>query len=190
MRKSDPSPPTRGELSVVYLAVDALRRYENNARTHPPEQVEQIAASILEFGFNNPILLKDDGQTIGAGHGRLDAAELILSRGQALPTPTGATVPTITLSGLTESQWRAYVLADNKLALGSEWDMDILAAELAALQEDNADLPTLAGFSDDEVDALLAEISANFEPIHSEAVKPLDRLVMRSCPSCGHEFRE
>jgi ParB-like chromosome segregation protein Spo0J len=140
---------------VAYRPPADLRAYERNARTHSAAQVEQIAASILQFGFNNPILLKDDGKTIGAGHGRQMAAQLILSRGQRLPTPDGASVPTITLQGLTEAEWRAYVLADNKLALNADWDTDLLAQELAAISQMEPDLAGLVGFSQAELDQLL-----------------------------------
>jgi DNA modification methylase len=120
-----------------------LRPYSRNARTHSRKQVRQIADSIERFGFTNPVLVSDDGEII-AGHGRVEAAKLL-----GLPT-----VPTLRLSHLTPEERRAYVLADNKLALNAGWDQDILAIELQALIDLNFDV-TLTGFSLAEVDFTL-----------------------------------
>jgi DNA modification methylase len=123
-----------------------LKPYERNARTHSPEQVAQIAASIQEFGFTNPILVDgDDG--ILAGHGRLAAA-----KDMGL-----AEVPVVVLDHLSEAQKRAYVLADNKLALNAGWDESLLRLELTDLGELDFDL-SLIGFSEDELAELLPEI--------------------------------
>ena len=139
-------------LQVIYRDPRDLTPYKGNARTHSPEQIAQIAASIREFGFASPILLKDDETQIGAGHARREAALLL-----------GLTsVPTITLHGLSESKWRAFVLADNKLALNAGWDEDILRAEIEALG-DSFDLGLL-GFDDDELDALINPHDAEAEP--------------------------
>lgn len=120
-----------------------LTPYAGNARTHSDEQVAQIAASIAEFGFTNPILADGAGVII-AGHGRLLAAERLgLDK-----------VPVITLDHLTDAQRRALVIADNKLAENAGWDEDMLRAELQALEEMDFDLD-LVGFSDEELDALL-----------------------------------
>lgn len=113
--------------------------YANNARTHSEEQVAQICASIREFGFTNPLLIDEKGEII-AGHGRLTAAKK-LNMGE---------VPTIELKGLSEAQKRAYVIADNKLALNAGWDEELLKAELEALQWQGYDLE-LTGFSEDEL---------------------------------------
>lgn len=145
---------------MIYRLPGELRHYENNARTHPEDQVEQIAASIMRFGFNNPVLLKDDDVTIGAGHGRHLAATLILSRGDKLPTPDGVSIPTITLRGLTDVQWRAYVLADNQLALNAGWDPEVLAREVAAIRVDEIELVDLLGFSQEALDEMFATASA------------------------------
>jgi DNA modification methylase len=126
--------------------VERLRPYERNARTHSPEQVAQIAASIVEFGFTNPILV-DSSDGIIAGHGRLEAArELGLK-----------TVPVVVLDHLSERQRKAYILADNQLALNAGWDTDLLRAELQDLAEQEFDL-SLIGFSDDELADLLPDI--------------------------------
>lgn len=130
-------------LSIDYLPTADLLPYAMNSRTHSDDQVAQIAASIKEFGFTNPILI-DDHETIIAGHGRLMAAKKL-----KLPE-----VPTITLEGLTEAQKKAYVIADNKLALNAGWDTEALTAELRRLQELEFDLD-LIGFDSDELAQLL-----------------------------------
>lgn len=104
---------------LVERDVASLRPYSRNARTHSKKQVKQIAASLERFGFTNPVLISDDGEIV-AGHGRVEAAKLLKWK----------TVPTITLSHLSETERRAYVLADNKLALNAGWDKEILAIEL------------------------------------------------------------
>jgi len=126
--------------------VDRLVPYERNARTHSPEQVAQIAASIAEFGFTNPILVASDAGII-AGHGRLEAAKQLGL----------AEVPVVVLDHLSDAQRRAYVLADNQLALNAGWDADILRVELQELEAQEFDL-SLLGFSEDELSELLPEI--------------------------------
>lgn len=120
-----------------------LRPYKRNARTHSKKQVRQIADSISRFGFNNPVLISDDDEII-AGHGRVEAAKLL----------NLDTVPTLRLSHLSAEDRRAYVLADNKLALNAGWDQEVLAIELQALIDLDFDV-TLTGFSLAEVDLTL-----------------------------------
>ena len=123
-------------LAVEYRAVDDLIPYARNSRTHSEAQVAQIAGSIREFGFTNPILIDEAGGII-AGHGRVMAARKL-----------GMTdVPTITLVGLSEAQKRAYVIADNKLALNAGWDDELLALELRELKDEGFDLD-LTGFDE------------------------------------------
>jgi DNA modification methylase len=129
-------------MKIQEVAVDKLIPYAKNSRTHSPEQVGQIAASIKEFGFRNPILV--DGVGIIAGHGRLLAAQK-LGLDQ---------VPTIDCSDMTESQKKAYIIADNKLAMNAGWDNAMLTIELQDLEDKGFDL-TLIGFDDKELDALL-----------------------------------
>lgn len=124
-------------------AITSLRPYARNARTHSKKQVRQIAASIERFGFTNPVLISDDGEII-AGHGRVEAAKLLKWKA----------VPTIALSHLSETERRAYVLADNKLALNAGWDKEILAIELQALVDFEFDVE-LTGFSLAEVDFVI-----------------------------------
>ena len=124
--------------------VDRLIPYARNARTHTDKQVAQVAASIVEFGFANPILVGADGVII-AGHARLAAARKLKM----------AEVPVIVLDHLTETQRRALVLADNRLALSAGWDEDMLRVELEALKEDAFDLD-IVGFSTKEIEEILA----------------------------------
>lgn len=142
-------------LTIVYRKARGLVDYENNTRTHSEDQVEAIKASIREFGFINPVLLKDDDETIGAGHARRRAAVELLDAGELIPgVPDGDTLPTITLHGLTEDQWRAYVIADNRLAeQGAGWDVEKLRIELTDLESRGLDL-TLTGFSLGDLDGL------------------------------------
>ena len=132
-------------LNIEYVKRDQLIPYINNSRTHDARQVKQIASSIKEFGFTNPLLIDEDGGII-AGHGRLLAADL-LGIDQ---------VPTITLVGLTEAQRKAYVIADNQLALNAGWDLDTLKVELDRLTELDFDVDLL-GFDDDFLSSLLDE---------------------------------
>lgn len=122
---------------IIQRETEVLKPYENNPRQHSEAQLDRLVRSIKEFGFTNPILIDDDCNVI-AGHGRLLAAELMGL----------AQVPTITLGHLTADQRRAYVIADNQLALNSSWDDDVLQAELQALGEAGYDL-TLLGWGDD-----------------------------------------
>lgn len=125
--------------------VDSLVPYARNARTHSDQQVTQIAASIREWGWTVPILVDETGGLI-AGHGRVMAAKKLgLSE-----------VPVMVAAGWSDAKKRAYVLADNKLALNAGWDDDLLRLELAELRDAEFDVP-LTGFSDDELAALLAD---------------------------------
>jgi DNA modification methylase len=146
-------------LSVTYRATASLKPDPRNARTHSKRQVEQIIASIREFGFTNPILLDPEGVLI-AGHGRLLAAK---SMGMA-------EVPTIELVGLNDAQKRARRLADNKIALGAGWDLDLLKVELAELSVLDVDMDlTVTGFSTGELDVLLG---SNEDP-DDDVIPPL-----------------
>lgn len=148
---------------IEHLPLDALVPYARNSRTHSPEQVAQVAASIREFGFTNPVLIDSDGGII-AGHGRVMAARSIGLE----------EVPCIRLSHLSEAQRRAYVIADNKLALNAGWDEDLLALELKELGEMDFDL-LLTGFGGDEIDALLA----GAEAVEDGAMDPDDAPAAR-----------
>ena len=132
-------------LRVEYRKVETLIPFARNPRTHSEAQVAKLAASIVEFGWTNPILV-DGSQGIIAGHGRLTAARKLGL----------AEVPVIELGHLTLAQKRAYVIADNRLALDAGWDEEMLAIELAELSESGYDL-TLTGFSNDEIEQLLVD---------------------------------
>lgn len=130
---------------IEYIKTEKLVPYARNSRTHSDEQVQQIMGSIKEFGFTNPILVDADGLII-AGHGRTMAAQRMGIK----------EVPCLRLGHLTDAQKKAYVIADNKLALNAGWDDEMLRLELADLQEADFDL-SLTGFDDDELNALLAK---------------------------------
>lgn len=159
-------------MQIEHLALDALIPYARNARTHSDEQTAQIAGSIREFGFTNPVLIDGEGGII-AGHGRVMAARKLGL----------ADVPCIRLAHLTAAQKRAYIIADNKLALNAGWDDTLLALELQELQALDYDL-ALTGFMGDEIDQLLADLDATPEgatdedetpPVQAEAItKPGD----------------
>ena len=139
-------------LEIEYVATDDLIPYFNNSRTHSESQIKQIAASIREFGFTNPILI-DEEQTIIAGHGRVMAAEVL----------SMSTVPCIRLSGLSEAQRKAYVIADNKLALNAGWDIDALSIEINQLADLDFNLDIL-GFDIQELASILDGEKEGTEP--------------------------
>ena len=126
-------------MKIEYKDINDLIPYANNTRTHSEEQINQIASSIKEFGFTNPVLIdKNDG--LIAGHGRVMGAKKLGLK----------EIPTITLDNLTEAQKKAYIIADNKIALNAGWDEELLKIELQSLQEMDFDL-SLTGFSDEEL---------------------------------------
>jgi hypothetical protein len=132
-------------MAIEPMPVASLRPHTGNARTHSKKQIRQIADSIRRFGFTNPVLIGENGEII-AGHGRVEAAKLL-----GLDS-----VPTVRLAHLNVAQRRAYVLADNKLALNSGWDRELLAIELQGLIDIDFDVE-LTGFSPAEIDLVLDE---------------------------------
>jgi len=156
-----PANTVNTSLKVEMLRVEALRPYANNARTHSKKQTRQIAKSIERFGFCNPVLIDDRGEII-AGHGRVAAAKLLGI----------SAVPTVRLSHLTETEKRAYILADNRLAEKAGWDKEILAIELQALIDLDFEVE-LTGFETAEIDLCLEEASqAAGEPGGPEDATP------------------
>src|SRR5215211_5610364 len=132
-------------MAIEPMPVAKLRPYAQNARTHSKKQIRQVATSIEHFGFTNPVLISEDNEII-AGHGRVEAAKLL-----------GLTeVPTLRLSHLSPAERRAYVIADNKLALNAGWDKEVLAIELQGLVDLDFDVE-LTGFSLAEVDLIIDE---------------------------------
>jgi len=136
-------------MEIQNKKISELIPYVNNTRTHSDEQVQQIASSIKEFGFTNPVLIDEKGGVI-AGHGRIMAAKLLQLD----------EVPTITLSGLTEAQIKAYIIADNKLALNAGWDEELLKVEIEGLYDLGFNIDIL-GFSADE----LEDLDINFDDV-------------------------
>lgn len=132
------------EIQIETLPLDSLIPYVRNSRTHSGDQIAQIAASIKEFGFTNPVLIDETGGII-AGHGRVMAARKLGLEN----------VPCIRLGYLTETQKRAYVIADNKLALNAGWDETLLGLEISELQGQGFDT-ALLGFTESELENILA----------------------------------
>lgn len=164
-------------LAVEYVPIEQLIPYARNARTHSDAQVAQIAASIREFGFVNPCLV-DGARGLIAGHGRVLAARKL-----------GLTeVPTIELSHLTPVQRRAYVLADNRLALTSAWDTDMLAMELGDLHSDGFNLETV-GWNEADLRSLLGDDPTIGKDAPDE-FGSIDETIdtEHECPSCGYRF--
>ena len=158
-------------LKIEYAATDDLIPYIHNSRTHSESQIKQIASSIREFGFTNPILIDDQG-TIIAGHGRVMAAKVLqLDK-----------VPTITLGALTDAQRKAYVIADNKLALNAGWDTEVLLAEIESLQDLNFDTQLL-GFSADELAEML---NIEEKPLKEESYAEIFNIIVE----CDDEMEQ
>ena len=132
--------------NYTLVSVSSLIPYINNSRTHSEEQVSQIAASISEFGFINPVIIDDEGGII-AGHGRVMAAKKLGMHD----------VPSITLSGLSEAQKKAYVIADNKLGETGGWNDELLRIEIAEIASLNFDIDVL-GFSEKELSKIFDEM--------------------------------
>ena len=144
-------------MEIVNKKTSELIPYVNNTRTHSDEQVQQIASSIKEFGFTNPLLI-DEQDGIIAGHGRLMGAKLL----------NMDEVPCIVLSGLSEAQRKAYVIADNKLALNAGWDEELLALEMQSLHDMGFDLD-LVGFSMEELEEMDINLEGELEAIIDES---------------------
>ena len=143
-------------MEIIYKKVSDLIPYVNNSRTHSETQVNQICASINEFGFTNPLLI-DEKDNIIAGHGRLLASKKLKME----------EVPCIVLEGLTEAQKKAYIIADNKMALNAGWDEELLKIELENLKELDFDLE-LTGFDIDELDDILGKNEEEVEIVEDE----------------------
>jgi ParB-like chromosome segregation protein Spo0J len=156
--------------------VKNLVPYARNSRTHSAAQVDKIAASIKEFGFLNPVIVDGENGII-AGHGRILAAQKLGLE----------TVPTIEAAHLTDAQRKAYIIADNRLALDAGWDDEMLRVELQDLDAVDFDL-TLTGFSVEEMDGLFYE--PDFSPGTEDDQGKLDELdpKMVTCPHCQIEW--
>ena len=158
---------------IVAVKIEELKPYGKNARTHSEQQIGLIVESIREFGFTNPVLI-DPKMGVIAGHARLEAAKRLEMK----------EVPCIVLAGLTDAQKRAYIIADNKLALNSGWDEKLLAMEFTDLKDAGFNLDLL-GFDAME----LADITQGREidqPEYDESVASDVKMV--TCPQCGNSF--
>lgn len=170
---------TKVHFENVDVSINELIPYARNSRTHSDEQIAQVASSIKEFGFTNPVIIDEDNGII-AGHGRVMAAKLL----------SFDDVPCIQVTGWSEAQKKAYVIADNKLALNSGWDQSMLKIELQELEGMDFDL-SLTGFNFDELgDLLVEDEEMEFEPATEEEQGKLDELEpkMVNCPHCDRDF--
>ena len=149
------------------VADQDLTALDPNPRTHSGQQIRQLAASILEFGFTNPVLIDEKG-TILAGHGRIEAAKIV-----------GLTeVPAVKIEHLTPAQKRAYVIADNRLAELAGWDRGLLALELAYIAELDLDFDvTITGFETGEIDLLFQDVGAGRPDPEADKVPPIDPAI-------------
>ena len=165
-------------MKIEQIKTEDLIPYARNSRAHSPEQVAQIAASIREFGFTNPVLIDAENGII-AGHGRVMAASKL----------SLAKVPCIRLAHLADTQKRAYIIADNKLALNAGWDEEMLGLELVGLREADFDLDIL-GFDGFAIEQFLNPPERNEEaPESSGGEIYVDAIEMGcACPKCGFEF--
>ena len=154
------------DLKIVWKAPDILQVRARNPRVHSAKQIQQVAASIRQFGFTNPVLI-DEAGSIVAGHGRVEAAKLLGL----------AEIPTVCIAGLTDAEIRAYVIADNRLAENAGWDSDLLALELSELSKLDLDFDIgLTGFDTAEIDLILdnGDRSTVKPKKEDEAPEPLD----------------
>lgn len=167
-------------MKIIELNIQDIKEYDNNSKLHPEWQIEQIARSISEFGFNDPIAINKDKQII-EGHGRyLACKKLGINK-----------VPCIVLEGLTEAQERAYIIAHNKLTMNTDFDLEKLKYELNALKFEDVDLE-ITGFDIAEIDNLLNEGLENDvleleDIVEDEVENKVEGLV---CPHCGHKAKK
>ena len=164
-------------MNIEQVPVSELLPYARNSRTHDDAQVAQIAASIKEFGFTNPVLIDADGGII-AGHGRTLAARKLKLE----------LVPCIRLSHLTDTQKQAYIIADNKLALNAGWDAELLQLELSDLHDADFDMGLL-GFEAAELSLAMGfEGQLEAPESSSKEIDTDDYKMGCKCPKCGFEF--
>jgi ParB-like chromosome segregation protein Spo0J len=160
---------------IVMRRVEDLIPYARNSRTHSPEQVAKLAGAIKEFGWTVPVLVDKDG-VIVAGHGRVMAARKL-----GLDV-----VPTIVLEHLSEAQKRAYVIADNRLALDAGWDDEMLKVELGELTGEGFDL-ALTGFSEEDLARLFDKV--DFPEGTEDEQSDIAKMGNMTCPECGHQWQ-
>lgn len=173
------------KLKIVYRDPSTIKFYQNNARVHSEEQVAEIADSIEEYGFNDPVDIDAQGVSI-AGEGRIRAAlKLGLKE-----------IPTVSLAHLSDRQKKGYILAHNRIALNSSWDLDKLAAELDELVGLDVDVSIL-GFNEQELDGLLKQdpsllpnepVQPNADAEPAAGKRKAKSKILHKCPKCGEEF--
>lgn len=166
----------KSKINIENISIEKLIPYARNTKTHPETQIAQIAASIKEFGFNNPVLINKDNQII-AGHGRVEGARKLGMDA----------VPCVRLEHLTKTQQKAYGIVDNQLTLNSPFDDEMLKLEIEELDDLEFNLDLL-GFDKDYIEDLLH--GGNFEPGTEDEQGKLDELkpMFCKCPECGKEF--
>ena len=164
-------------MKIEQIPTEKLIPYARNAKKHDAAQVSKLAGSIREFGFNNPVLIDKDNGII-AGHGRVMAAQKLELKA----------VPCIRLGHLTDTQRRAYILADNRLAeIGGGWDEEMMALELGDLRELDFDLD-LIGLDADKIEAILNPLEPDFAPGTEDDQGKLDEKSPIECPHCHMHF--
>ncbi len=172
-------------MQIVARKIDDLIPYARNARTHPPDQIKKLEASLVEFGWANPILT-DGRNGIICGHGRIQAATALRDNPKVIiPNwPDKTTAPTIDLSHLTDAQKRAYILMDNRSALDSGWNQELLNIELRELDGLGFDI-LKTGFDASEMADLFCGVEdpVSTMPVDEDEPEPV------TCPECGHKFK-
>lgn len=172
-----------------------VKEYANNANDHPPEQIREIANSILEFGYNDPITVDENNMLI-TGHGTRRALLLLVEEGNE----KFREVDTIVAAHMSDRQKRAYILAHNRISRNSVWNIDKLSQELSELVELDFDL-SLTGFDEQEIDGLL-KTDESLLPNNDQPLTPADQTaeepkekrtrakskILHTCPACKHEF--
>ena len=193
------------DTALQHWPLDRLTPYSKNARTHSAEQVDQIAKSIEAFGFVGAVVVRDG--TLAKGHGTLEAVRLMYGNGKSVyPAPGAAagavaypagTIPVLEVTGWTDAQFRAFVLADNRIALSGGWDEGILAFELDELRDAEFDMSVI-GFAPGELNDLIGTPNTGFDPdeVPPAPVDPVSRTgdlwVMGAsvtCPKCKKTTR-
>lgn len=183
-------------LRIETRDISALKAYVNNAKIHSAEQVEEIAASILEFGFNDPLSV-DETNTLVTGHGTHEALKLLVSRGLT----QYKNVECVILDHMSDRQKKAYILAHNRIAQNSTWDFTKLSDEINSLVESDFSVDLL-GFDEQEIDGLLKVDSSilpddhNGQQVEPPAEETKDKptrsraksKILHKCPACSHEF--
>ena len=157
-------------LNVTLMKVEEITPYDKNSRTHSAEQVDQIAQSIVEWGFTMPILI-DEEKTIIAGHGRLMAAKKLGIK----------EAPVMTAKGWTEAQKKAYVIADNKLALNSEWNPAMLASEIEDIAKLDFNIDKI-GFDSDEISKIFSEVDGIELDTEPKVDNELEEITVKFSP--------